>query len=150
MQREQRYIVLKLKDIEAARERFPTLTCCGNMVAFNQVCDAVTLARGVQGKPLLECVVVEKDWPEYETVWQMIANRVDNKEEPIQKLFEKLRNRFSIVPHDEIPLTREEFNELFAAYSAWSIRKENFPNIGEFPMPVDVASDGLPKLSDGE
>lgn len=28
------------------------------------------------GKALVECVVVESDWPEYEEVWKMIENRI--------------------------------------------------------------------------
>ena len=74
MERETRYIVLKLKDIEAATQ--------GNaaFMQFNEVCDAVTGYRATQGKPPLCCVVVEADWPEYETVWAMIEARM-NKEE---------------------------------------------------------------------
>nr|CAK6606230.1 unknown function [Klebsiella phage vB_Ko_K4PH164] len=33
--------------------------------------------RKTVGKKPFECVVVEHDWPEYETVWQMIEDRVD-------------------------------------------------------------------------
>lgn len=72
MEREQRYIVLKLKDMEEAS--FPL----GHIDAFNEICDAVNTTRIRRGAGLLECVVVEQDWPEYETVWRMIEARVDN------------------------------------------------------------------------
>ena len=34
--------------------------------------------------PTSECVVVESDWPEYETVWSMIAARVEGRPTPYQ------------------------------------------------------------------
>ena len=73
MEREQRYIVLKLKDIDAAGLTETELS------AFNQVCDKVSATREAAGKQPLYCAVVEADWPEYETVWAMIASRVDGK-----------------------------------------------------------------------
>lgn len=36
--------------------------------------------RGIRGKPPLECAVVESDWPEYETVWDMIQGRVEGEQ----------------------------------------------------------------------
>ncbi|SDI55167.1 hypothetical protein [Pseudomonas panipatensis] len=36
--------------------------------------------------PTSECVVVESDWPEYETVWAMIAARVEGRPTPYQVL----------------------------------------------------------------
>lgn len=33
-----------------------------------------------EGIPTVECVVVESDWPEYNTVWKMIENRVKGNE----------------------------------------------------------------------
>jgi hypothetical protein len=65
MQREKRYIVLKMRDVDAAlteeqREQLDLL------------CDVVDIHRHERGADDLKCVVVEQDWPEYETVWQMI------------------------------------------------------------------------------
>ncbi|HWG89147.1 MAG TPA: hypothetical protein VN679_15285 [Candidatus Acidoferrales bacterium] len=36
--------------------------------------------RDMMGKQPLECVVVESDWPEYETVWDMIQGRVEGEQ----------------------------------------------------------------------
>jgi hypothetical protein len=36
--------------------------------------------REMMGKQPLECVVVESDWPEYETVWDMIQGRVEGEQ----------------------------------------------------------------------
>lgn len=120
MEREQRYVVLKIKDIEAAG-LFPY-----HINAFNEVCDAVSRARISKGKGLLECVVVEKDWPEYEPTWAAIANRVDKKDVPLHEIFAGIRERFS---HDteEATITREEFASIMFGFAAWSIERAKMP-----------------------
>lgn len=71
--REQRYVVVKISDINAAgctqEERD----------AFNVLCDKVALYRARAGKRPLECVVVESDWPEYEPTWEAIQRRMEGK-----------------------------------------------------------------------
>jgi len=61
--REDRYIVIKHKDL-------------GNVpVAYRE--HLVRPLFALQAHlPVRECVIVESDWPEYETVWQMIEARV--------------------------------------------------------------------------
>ncbi|MGA1853007.1 hypothetical protein VH570_19420 [Sphingobium sp. HT1-2] len=56
-QREERYIVIKRRNLSPAQER----------VIHNQL-SAIEVRT-------TECVVVESDWPEYETVWSMIEAR---------------------------------------------------------------------------
>jgi len=68
-EREARYVVLKVTDIQRA-----TLTEA-EIAAFNEVCDKVARFRASQAKPALECVVVERDWPEYEPTWKAIEER---------------------------------------------------------------------------
>lgn len=70
MQREHRYIVIKVKDMQAALsdDDKMLLSCLATKVAKH---------RAAQGKPDLECVVVESDWPEYEPTWQAIERRVE-------------------------------------------------------------------------
>lgn len=64
--REERYIVFKLSDL-------------GNSLKGDEI---LRLAREyaeqrrLKGKKPLECVVVEKDWPEYEPTWRAIEARV--------------------------------------------------------------------------
>ncbi|HGP4248532.1 TPA: hypothetical protein ACLM19_004711 [Pseudomonas aeruginosa] len=56
--REERYLVLKLKDLSpAAEEHIRQYVAARNL-------------------PNRQCVVVESDWPEYELVWTMIEARV--------------------------------------------------------------------------
>lgn len=59
--REDRYIVLKLN-------RLPK--------------DEVEYLRDCHPKAMVECVVVEHDWPEYQLVWTMIEHRMAGKPVP--------------------------------------------------------------------
>lgn len=68
--REIRYVVLKASDMQAAG-----LTDA-EMAALTAVCSKVDQYRRDAGKPDLECMVVEKDWPEYEPTWQAIEQRM--------------------------------------------------------------------------
>lgn len=70
MEREDRYLIFKRTDIEElftdeAKAELQTLSA------------AMRQARSLEDKRPLKCVVVEDDWPEYETVWNMIEKRVD-------------------------------------------------------------------------
>lgn len=68
--REHRYVVLKASDLRAVglTER--------ELEILERVCAKVDQYRRDTGKPDLECVVVEKDWPEYEPTWKAIERRV--------------------------------------------------------------------------
>jgi len=66
--RERKYIVFKIKDVEQLDTHQQNV--------LNNLCEAIQDIRQISGKPELECVVVENDWHEYETVWQMIEARV--------------------------------------------------------------------------
>lgn len=61
-EREERYVVVKIKDM-----------------TYNQR-EALKRVLGDWRIPTRECVVVESDWPEYETVWDMIQGRVEGEE----------------------------------------------------------------------
>ncbi len=60
-QREERYIVIKRKHLTALQER------------------ALRAHMNRLGIGTVECVVVESDWPEYETVWRMIEDRMTGR-----------------------------------------------------------------------
>jgi hypothetical protein len=68
--REQRYVVLKISDINAADITSDELT------VLNTVCDKVSMSRIQRAKGLLECLVVESDWPEFNQTWTQIERRV--------------------------------------------------------------------------
>lgn len=75
MKRENRYLVIKKRDVTAAID--------AGLISFKHADDLNIIAavindnRERQGKGQLQCVVVESDWPEYETVWAMIETRVN-------------------------------------------------------------------------
>jgi rubrerythrin len=67
--REERYYVLKISDMRKylSREKFEYV---------GAIAEKLNAGRAVDGKTVLQAVVVEHDWPEYERVWQMIETRV--------------------------------------------------------------------------
>ena len=67
--REERYIVFKLSDVE---EHFTP----GERQQLARLAEVQRVGRSEAGKPPLECVVVEADWPEYEPTWKVIEARV--------------------------------------------------------------------------
>ena len=67
--REARYAVLKSVDV------MQCLTV-SELIELRRIQARVAEHRTAIGKPRLECVVVEKDWPEYEPTWKAIEARV--------------------------------------------------------------------------
>lgn len=67
--REERYYVLKISDMRKylSREKFEFV---------GAIAEKLNAGRAVDGKTVLQAVVVEHDWPEYERVWQMIETRM--------------------------------------------------------------------------
>jgi len=74
--RECRYLVIKMKDVPAALTTEEQLTL---FMLSNKVNRFTEVRRG-QSKSSrdLDYVVVEKDWPEFEVVWEMIEKRMAN------------------------------------------------------------------------
>nr|DAL60018.1 MAG TPA_asm: hypothetical protein [Caudoviricetes sp.] len=82
MKREDRYIVIKRIDLEAAQAAGHV----GNIeiAALNYIETCVDRMRFEREKQPLKCIVVESDWPEYEHVWELIRLRVENAEIPAE------------------------------------------------------------------
>lgn len=70
MEPEERYVVLKIKDIE----HFLSTSQKDDLHDIRGTIDAY---RRMTKKGELKAVVVESDWPEYERVWKMIEARVN-------------------------------------------------------------------------
>ena len=68
-QREERYLVFKISDVI---EHLTTTEA----LQLARLYEIQRVGRKEAGKSELECVVVEKDWPEYEPTWQAIEARV--------------------------------------------------------------------------
>lgn len=76
MEREQRYLVFKISDIEAAYKH--DLLSQGELFALTHIAEKVDKLREfIRGKEKLCAVVIEKDWPEYEKVWEMLEKRIE-------------------------------------------------------------------------
>lgn len=70
MIKENRYLVFKYTDIN----KYLNET---QMLVLQDITDSINRRRKLELKEPVTCVVVEHDWPEYETVWEMIEERVD-------------------------------------------------------------------------
>jgi hypothetical protein len=80
---EDRYIVLKLTDLEALVDtptfsnNFGRVLTKSEETTLNRICKKIRASRDSRDKPLLKCLVVEADWPEYEVVWGLIKARIE-------------------------------------------------------------------------
>jgi hypothetical protein len=66
--REDRYVVLKRSDIEKYLH--------ASRGQLRNICRAINSGRYADNKPLLQAVVIESDWPEYEPTWRAIEQRM--------------------------------------------------------------------------
>lgn len=80
--RENRYWVLKLSDVEHLYYK--------EQNKLIRLCNIVKSSRLERGKPKLECVVVESDWPIYEQVWDMVQRLAEGREQEIDALKRKV------------------------------------------------------------
>lgn len=69
--RERRYLVAKLSDVSSALSR-------DEIGQLESIMAKVALHREKQGRPQLECVVVERDWPIHDDVWILIESIAGN------------------------------------------------------------------------
>lgn len=66
--RENRYLVLKTKDLD--------LLTTAEQEILGVLTSTVANLRIQTGKQDLKCLVIESDWPEYEPTWKAIEARV--------------------------------------------------------------------------
>lgn len=67
--REQRYYVLKIKDVNKYLSH-------EQRMLLESIMLVIWVGRQGDHKNSIDCVVVEKDWPEYEPTWQAIEKRM--------------------------------------------------------------------------
>ena len=102
--REDRYIVFKISDL-------------GNSLKGDEIrrlAREYAEQRRLKGKEPLECVVVEKDWPEYEPTWKAIEARVTGAQ-PAPSINEGVRKvtlsfRWESEAQHHIPTIEIEFD----------------------------------------
>lgn len=93
--REERYIVLKRKNLYPEQESF------------------IRDLLEEMGVLTVECVVVESDWPESETVWKMIQDRIEGRPNELTAANERIRElETKLSKAKDIPMKykRMEFN----------------------------------------
>ncbi|OFE11421.1 hypothetical protein PHACT_12760 [Pseudohongiella acticola] len=77
--REPRYLVFKIKDLNPQPNEAPATQRIREWLGRAVNADArhySELRTNIMGKPELECLVIEKDWPEYELAWHLIEARM--------------------------------------------------------------------------
>lgn len=72
MEREQKYIVIKMSDFDKLKYE--------DQLRLRAIVRRVERQRSRDGKEPLKAVVVEHDWPEYEPTWKAIEARVEHDE----------------------------------------------------------------------
>ena len=70
---ENRYLVLKRSDVEEYLNE-------GEKVTLSVLCERVSDGRRNEGRPSIDALVIESDWPEFNPALEMLLNRVDNNE----------------------------------------------------------------------
>lgn len=82
--RELRYYVLKIKDVA----KYLTHT---EQQILNSLANKCATERYVDKRGILDCVCVERDWPEYDNVWKMIERRVAKEQKQARKRQRKVK-----------------------------------------------------------
>ncbi len=82
MNLENRYVVIKRKDLKGLPEHL-------HRALTNAVAHA-NCKRKERGASQLECLVVERDWPEYDPVLEMVSQRVDAEGEKVLHIASEL------------------------------------------------------------
>ena len=81
--REPRYVVFKIKDIAKYLTQW-------EKDSVMRIGEEIACARADDGKPPFNAVVVEQDWPEFETTWAAIEARMIGRTHPLQRLGARL------------------------------------------------------------
>lgn len=71
-EREARYLVAKIRDVEAALTDI-------EKAELHRLMQKVDSYRTDNGKDPLECVVVESDWPNYQSTWDSVQRAFESK-----------------------------------------------------------------------
>ncbi|EMV2967456.1 hypothetical protein AAB236_005676 [Klebsiella pneumoniae] len=72
-EREARYLVAKIRDVEAALTDI-------EKAELHRLMQKVDAYRTDNGKDPLECVVVESDWPNYQSTWDSVQRAFEAKQ----------------------------------------------------------------------
>ena len=109
--REPRYVVFKIKDIQAycSESIRGTIEEIGRLIAHG---------RDYEGKPPFNAVVVEQDWPEFEPTWAAIEARMAGKDAAPTSTILIHGNTFTLPTEEAQRLVRALNAELYEAADA--------------------------------
>lgn len=93
-EREERYLVLKLSDVEKYLTLYQTN-------ALMDLACRVVAGLDKDGKPSRASVVVEADWPEYGMVWDAIKERTTKAARQEDDLIEQIKLRMDMCSSGE-------------------------------------------------
>ena len=118
MEREHRYYVAKIKDVEKYLSD-------EHQLQFDRLLTKIRIGRLNDGKADVQTVCVDSDWPEYETVWRMIEARVDGKASPASapegwKWRRHARTRWEAVGHWD-SIEEMAYNDMLGR--GWDVEK---------------------------
>ena len=113
-QREERYIVFKLSDVE----RYLTDADRAHLAMMKNEIDA---GRDCANKPPFKGLIVESDWPEYEPTWKAIEARVTGaqpapfeQDESVRKAWARFSHELNHSPDAPYPGMSEAFEQHFS------------------------------------
>ena len=113
-QREERYIVFKLSDVE----RYLTDADRAYLAMMKNEIDA---GRDCANKPPFKGLIVESDWPEYEPTWKAIEARVtgaqpapSEQDESVRKAWARFSHELNHSPDAPYPGMSEAFEQHFS------------------------------------
>ena len=112
--REQRYFVVKVKDAKEYLDAH-------QLEKLAEIADTISEGREKDGIPAVECVVVESDWPEYESTWRAIEDRVTGaqpapieQDTSVRKAWARFSNELHRSPDAPYPGMADAFERHFS------------------------------------
>lgn len=118
--RERRYWMAKSKDVEKYLSD-------DQQIKLSALLTKIAVGRLEDGRPPLEAVCVESDWPEYETVWKMIEDRMTGNH------IEDVRG---MVPHQPLKPAGEEDKATYKQIADNYTHPANCPRCAELAKAV--------------
>ncbi|EJL6373685.1 hypothetical protein VCSRO70_1479 [Vibrio cholerae] len=149
--REDRYLVLKRSDIETGLDEEQ------KSILFH-LAQIVGCERRSKGKPVLECVVVESDWPNYAEVWKSVesvangnyksSDSVSEQDALIQRMFDA--GFFGALCYDELMESLLEKGVIDELYYCECDKCGNCFEVVKVGSPCDNCNEGTMQPQDIE
>lgn len=128
--REKRYFVFKITDLPA--KAIPSFVLSER---------GINLLREMKGKPPLQPLVIEADWPEYESAWEAIKRRMEGQ----QTIEQELRGTVEKLEDDLLYVNLQPCPQCVAAESAIEKLRNAVQRMLDSPALIqEIANEVLP------